>query len=135
LPKDILPNGHFAERTVWRTDNLPKIEISSELKGFTYTVKVSVIKLKSLSILMTGTLIVKYSQVFDKFTEISRYIKEKHHSTSSWMRFPWELWMYSMILEVKFAYVVVFIYACLFTTWRQNTFLTNESSGAQTSYQ
>jgi hypothetical protein len=26
-----LPNGHFAERTVCRTDNLPKIEISSEL--------------------------------------------------------------------------------------------------------
>jgi hypothetical protein len=29
-----------------------------------------------------------------------------------------------MILEMKFAYVV-FIYACLFTIWRQNTFLTN----------
>jgi hypothetical protein len=25
-----LPNGHFAEWTVWRTDNLPKIEISPE---------------------------------------------------------------------------------------------------------
>jgi hypothetical protein len=41
----------------------------------------------------------------------------------------------NVILEVKFAYVVVFVYACLFTTWRQNTFLTNESSAAQTSYQ
>jgi hypothetical protein len=40
-----------------------------------------------------------------------------------------------MILEVKFAYVIVFIYACLFTTWRQNTLLANESFAAQTSYQ
>jgi hypothetical protein len=27
LPKDTLPNGHFAERTVCRKDNLPKIEM------------------------------------------------------------------------------------------------------------
>jgi hypothetical protein len=43
--------------------------------------------------------------------------------------------MYSMIFKMKFACVVDLIYACLFTTWRQNTFLTNESSAAQTSYQ
>jgi hypothetical protein len=49
LPKDILPNGHFAdgrfaERTFYRTDSLPKIETSSELYRFAYTVKISVIK-------------------------------------------------------------------------------------------
>jgi hypothetical protein len=38
LPKDILPNGHFAERTFCRT------EISSELCWFAYTIKISVIK-------------------------------------------------------------------------------------------
>jgi hypothetical protein len=27
LPTDVLPNGHFAERTVLRKDNLPKIEM------------------------------------------------------------------------------------------------------------
>jgi hypothetical protein len=42
---DILPNGHFTERTVCRTDSFPKIEISSELYRFAYTVKISVIKL------------------------------------------------------------------------------------------
>jgi hypothetical protein len=38
----------------------------------------------------------------------------------------------TMILEMKFAYAAAFLYACLFTTWRQNTFLTDESSAAQT---
>jgi hypothetical protein len=45
---DVLPNGHFAEQTFYRTDSLPngrtKIEISSELYRFTYTVNISVIK-------------------------------------------------------------------------------------------
>jgi hypothetical protein len=53
LPKDILPKGrfaernfaerNFAERTFYRTDSLPKIEISSERYRFAYTVRISVI--------------------------------------------------------------------------------------------
>jgi hypothetical protein len=39
-----LPNGHFAERTFYRTDSFSKIEIFSELYRFAYTVKISVIK-------------------------------------------------------------------------------------------
>jgi hypothetical protein len=35
---------------------------------------------------------------------------------------------------MKFAYAAAFLYACLFTTWRQNTFPTDESSAAQTNY-
>jgi hypothetical protein len=42
---DILPNGHFAEWIVCRADSLPKIEISSELYRFAYTVKISVIRI------------------------------------------------------------------------------------------
>ena len=42
---DVLPNGHFAEHTVYRADSLPKIEISSELYRFAYTVKISVIRI------------------------------------------------------------------------------------------
>jgi hypothetical protein len=41
---DILPNGQFAERRVCRTESLPKIEISFKLYRFAYTVKISVIK-------------------------------------------------------------------------------------------
>ena len=70
-----------------------------------------------MSILMTETLIMKYSFVLysfkfltglPKFRDIKNNIIQHH----SWMRFPRELWMYSMILEVKFAYVVVrlFVY-------------------------
>jgi hypothetical protein len=45
LPKDILPNGHVAERTFYRADSLPtEIEVSSEIYRFAYTVKISVIK-------------------------------------------------------------------------------------------
>jgi hypothetical protein len=120
-----LPNGHFAERTVWRTDNLTKIEILLNFKGSLTRSKF--LWLKSLSILMTETLIVKYSFVFltslPKFRDIKNNIIQHH----SWMRFRRELWMCSMILEVKFAYVV-FIYACL-------SFNIYQSSAAQTSYQ
>jgi hypothetical protein len=70
-----------------------------------------------MSILMTETLIMKYSFVLysfkfltglPKFSDIKNNIIQHH----SWMRFPRELWMHSMILEVKFAYVVVrlFVY-------------------------
>ena len=50
LPTDVLLNGrfanrHFAEWTFCRTDSLPKIEISSELYRFAYTVKISVIRI------------------------------------------------------------------------------------------
>ena len=89
---------------------------------------------------MTETLIVKYSFVLYSFKFLTslpkfRDIKNNIIQHYWWMRFPRKLWMYSMILEVKLAYVIVFVYACLFTIWRQNTFLTNESSAAQTSYQ
>jgi hypothetical protein len=50
------------------------------------------------------------------------------------LRFLRELQMCSIILEMKFAYAAAFLYA-FFATWRENTFLTNESSAAQTNYQ
>jgi hypothetical protein len=89
---------------------------------------------------MTETLIVKYSFILYSFKFLTlslpkfRDIKNNIIQHYWWMRFPRKLWMYSMILEVKFAYVVVFVYACLFTSWRQNTFLTNESSAAPSVY-
>jgi hypothetical protein len=102
---DVLPNGRFAERTFCRTDSLTngqlaaKIEISSELWRFAYTIRVSVhIWLKSLSILMTETLIVKYSFVLYSFKFLKslpkfRDIKNNNIQHHSWMRFPQELWM------------------------------------------
>ena len=85
---------------------------------------------------MTETLIVKYSFILYSFKFLTlslpkfRDIKNNIIQHYWWMWFPRKLWMYSMILKVKFAYVVVFVYACLFTSWHQNTFLTNESSAA-----
>jgi hypothetical protein len=70
---------------------------------------------------MTETLIVKYSFVlysFNFLTSIPKFRDIKNniiqHHWHWWMRFPRKLWMYSMIPEVKFAYVVVFVYIRLF---------------------
>jgi hypothetical protein len=82
LPKDILPNRHFADgrfpkQTFCGTDVLLKIEISSELYRFAYTVKISVIKVivdfddRNFDSEVQFRFI--FFQVFDKFTEISRY--------------------------------------------------------------
>ena len=50
LPKDILPNGHFAVRTFCRTDILPNGQLAENRDIFgtlkvRYAVKVSVIKI------------------------------------------------------------------------------------------
>ena len=119
---DILPNGHFAERTVCRADSLPKIEISCELYRFAYTVKISGIRIIldfdnrnfDSEVLFHFIFFLKFLTLsLPKFRDIKNNII--HHYW--WILFPWKLWMYSMILEVKFAYD-----ACLFTSWRQNTF-------------
>jgi hypothetical protein len=80
---DVLRNGRFAKRdvlpngTFCQTDILLKIEISSELYRFAYTVKISVIKVivdfddRNFDSEVQFRFI--FFQVFDKFTEISRY--------------------------------------------------------------
>jgi hypothetical protein len=143
LPNGRFADGRFAERKFCWTDSLTNGQLA-ENRDIFWTLKIRLharskfLCLKSLSILMTETLIVKYSFVLYSFTFLTslpkiRDIKNNIIQHHPWMWFSRELWMYSMILEVKFAYVV-FIYAYLFTIWRQNTFLTNESSAAQTSY-
>jgi hypothetical protein len=101
-----LPNGHFVENR----DNLLNFIGSLTRSKFMW--------LKSLSILMTETMIVKYNFVLysfkfltslPKFRDIKNNIIQHHW----WMRFPRKLHVnvFHMILQVKFAYVVVFVYS------------------------
>jgi hypothetical protein len=119
-----LPNGRFAERTFCRMDILPNGQFDGEWT-FCRTDSLTANGHFAENRYIFWTLKVRLHG--QSFCDIKNNIIQHH----SWMWFPRELWMYSMILELKFAYVV-FIYACLFKIWRQNTFLT---SAAQTSYQ
>ena len=134
LPKDILPNGHFAERhfverTVWWTDFSPK-------RHFTETTEIlGVVTRTDYDWLLNSSTVRYHILVGVKFTN-----NIFNRSLITWYFFFGGTWgirastcsrrsslLGHMILEVKFAYIVFFIYTCLFTTRRQDTFLTNES--------